>query len=64
MMKRSIIRCVCGCNLSSSMNSLNEDQLLSALKIRARDERSGAEAEVTIDFEMVADRKLAAKVPR
>lgn len=34
------------------------------LKIRVRDERSGAEAEESITFEMVADPKLAAKVPR
>jgi hypothetical protein len=34
-----------------------------ALKIRVRDERSGAEAEKSIPFEMVADPKLAARVP-
>lgn len=34
-----------------------------ALKIRVRDERSGAEAEKSVPFEMVADPKLAAKVP-
>jgi hypothetical protein len=34
------------------------------LKIRVRDERSGAEAEESITFEMVADSKLSAKVPR
>jgi hypothetical protein len=33
------------------------------LKIRARDEKTGAEAERSIAFEMVADPKLAAKVP-
>jgi len=35
-----------------------------ALKVRARDEKSGAEAETTIDFEMVADERLAAQVPQ
>ena len=34
------------------------------LKIRARDETSGAEAETSIPLEMVADPKLAASVPR
>ena len=34
------------------------------LKIRARDERSRAEAETSIPFEMVADEKLAASVPK
>ncbi|UCD76830.1 MAG: hypothetical protein JSV91_07855 [Phycisphaerales bacterium] len=33
------------------------------LKIRARDDKTGAEAERTIPFEMVADPKLAAKLP-
>jgi hypothetical protein len=33
-------------------------------KIRVRDDRSGAEAEESITFEMVADPKLAVKVPR
>ena len=34
------------------------------LKIRVRDEKSGAETEESITFEMVADPKLTAKVPR
>ena len=34
------------------------------LKIRVRDEQSGAEAEESIVFEMVADARLAAKVPK
>lgn len=33
------------------------------LKVRARDEKSGAEAEASIPFEMVADPRLAAAVP-
>jgi len=33
------------------------------LKVRVRDETSGAEAESAVEFEMVADPKLAAKVP-
>jgi len=32
-------------------------------KIRARDEKSGAEAEITLPFEMVADPKLAVRIP-
>ncbi len=32
------------------------------LKIRVRDENSGAEAEDSLPFEMVADSKLAARV--
>jgi len=34
------------------------------LKIQVRDETSGAESEESIGFEMVADPKLAASVPR
>ncbi len=34
------------------------------LKIRVRDEKSGAEHDASIEFEMVADSKLAAKIPK
>ena len=34
------------------------------LKVRVRDDRSGAETETSIPFEMVADPRLAAEVPK
>ncbi|MCH7765653.1 MAG: hypothetical protein IH916_03770 [Acidobacteria bacterium] len=33
------------------------------MKVRVRDEKSGAEAEEAIEFEMVADPKLAVQIP-